>query len=165
MKGFQSDHNVFQSCIRGLATSDVLFPYSLHFLGFLSEPVNQVYFTCGCFSCEKHSALHVYIGLKNEIDEAEFACGCPVPSRATAFSDQERTSRPLNPMLHYAKPRTLIVSTPRNLFGGLGTNHKFVFRRLSIAASLFHGNTLVVVLNPVLQSLESPLAIRRTGQA
>ena len=47
MKGFQSDHNVFRSCIRGLATSDVLFPYSLHFLGFLSEPVNQVYFTCG----------------------------------------------------------------------------------------------------------------------
>lgn len=47
MKGFQSDHNVFRSCIRGLATPDVLFPYSLHFLGFLSEPVNQVYFTCG----------------------------------------------------------------------------------------------------------------------
>ena len=87
VKGFQSDHIGFQSCIHGLATSDILFPYSLHFLGFLSEPVNQVYFPCGCSTFVKHSAQHVDIGLKRGS-----VCRASVSPVATSCISTARTS-------------------------------------------------------------------------
>lgn len=42
-------------------------------------------------------------------------------------------------------------------------NHKFVFRRLSIAVVSFHGNEPIVVATPVMQSLKSPVAPGEPG--
>ena len=63
VKGFQSDHIGFQSCIPGLATSDIV-PVLVAFSGKPIRARQSSVLPMWLFLEQEHSAQHVYIGLK-----------------------------------------------------------------------------------------------------
>ena len=107
---------------------------------------------------------------------AGFACGCLVHDIATLFPSQEKgriihiTLGTLNPICSFgSSPWTLVISPSRKIYPRgfcFGKKSQVCFsQNCSSRPPYPSGDNLVVLLNPVVQSLKSPLAIGRTGQA